>query len=86
MCNCRTMVRLPDIETQDGRYPMPEHAPNCEDFKLHTFARVTLDGVSCVMKKEEAQRMTFDDDSEYEITDIFLTQDQFDNMEDFGGF
>ena len=86
MCNCRSMVRIPDIETQNGKYPMPEHAPNCEDYKLEAFAKVTYDGISCIMEINEASRMVFESEELYELTNVYLTRDQFENMEEFSGF
>lgn len=32
-CNCKSVCRIPDIETMDGKYPMPDHAPMCNEHR-----------------------------------------------------
>lgn len=85
VCNCRSVVRLPDIETQNGKYPMPNHAPMCNMFVQEKFAKVCIDKTCCVVELNEVQSM-IDDKTDYEISDVYLTRDQFEKMKDFGGF
>ena len=85
MCNCITMLRLPDIETQDGKYPMPKHAPRCEDFKQEDFSVITINGSSCIVENHDVQGIVLSED-EYVVSAIKLTRDQFDNLKEFSGF
>ena len=86
MCNCQSWARLPDQGTHGGKYPPPEHYPDCEDFKLKVFSRVEYDGVACVMEPHEATTMMADEKDQYNVTTVMLTSDQFERMGDFAGF
>lgn len=86
MCNCATVCRIPDIETDNGRWPMPRHAPMCEDYKTERFVRVMYDGSWCVMEPDDAEDMIAESGEEYQTEDVFLTRDQFERMPEFQGF
>lgn len=80
------MCRVPDVETQGGRYPMPEHAPNCSQFKQEPFVRLECSQGSFIMEPHEAKALLDDTDEEYTASTVMLTRDQFDNMKEFTGF
>lgn len=91
MCNCTKVCRLPDIETQDGRYPMPVHAQCCEDYKLIKFKRVMLGKSWFITTSEDAigfmDDVKYDEDADqYQYEDVELTRDQFENLPEFMGF
>lgn len=86
MCNCGTWARLPHQGTHDGKYPPPSHHPDCEDFKVEEFSRVEHDRTACVMEPHEAAAMIADGDSQYKVTPVMLTRDQFERMGEFAGF
>jgi hypothetical protein len=86
MCNCQTWARLPHQGTHDGKYPPPEHHPDCEDFKPEQFSRVEYDGTACIMEPNEAAAMIADGDCQYNVTPVLLTRDQFSRMGEFAGF
>jgi hypothetical protein len=77
---------LPDIETENGKYPMPEHAPMCNEHQKIKFVRLTYDGISCLMTPDDALDLEKDGDTKYEKSDVFITQDQFDNLPEFAGY
>ena len=85
MCNCKTWCR-DWRETLGGKYPASEHAPGCEDYKPAEYSRVEFDGTACVMESKEAAAMVADSDSEYTVTPVMLTRDQFERMGEFAGF
>lgn len=85
-CTCLTMCRDPAIETLGGKYPMPTHHANCKAYKSVKFVSLTYDGHSCVMTPQDAIDTENDGDTVYEKVEIYLTQDQFDNMKEFTGF
>lgn len=82
-CTCRSWVRQPDIETQNGKYPMPDHHLNCGEYKLIAFARLIHDGLSCVMEQNEALEVVKDIEGPYELCNVYLTRDQFENLPEF---
>jgi len=80
------MVRIPDVETDDGKYPMPDHHRNCNIYKLERFVKISTDKVSFIVEPAQVQEITNNIDSKFVLTDVFLTQDQFDNLKEFSGF
>ena len=89
MCNCQTACRIPDIETDNSRWPVPRHAPMCEDYKTERFVRLVYDGSWCVMEPDDAKDMIADgiaEGEEYQAEDVFLTRDQFGALPEFSGF
>lgn len=84
MCNCKSMARTPE-ETSEGKYPLSNHHPNCEDFKTEKFYRVTVDNTSSVFEPKDTLGM-FDDDTEFDIETIYITRDQFEKLPEFTGW
>lgn len=85
-CNCITMCRVPDAETLGGRYPIPKHAPRCNEFKQEEFTRLECPHGSFIVEPNEAQALLDDADEEYTVSTVMLTRDQFDNIKEFTGF
>lgn len=78
MCNCKTMVREWK-ETIGGKRPASLHAPECEDYKPETFARVDFDGALVVMEIREAAAL----EGEYAIEQVQMTRDQFERLPEY---
>ncbi len=77
------------IETQNGIYPASDHSPSCKNFKLIRFSGIFCMGAKIIDTPENTKKLakSLDDDlEEYRIKDVFLTQDQFDKMQEFEGF
>jgi hypothetical protein len=72
----------------DGKkYPAPNHADGCPAQKRERFVRVEYDRASCVIEPHEVEAMRGDLIADrYTFTDVFLTRDQFERMEEFAGF
>ena len=85
MCNCKNMVRTGE-ETHGGKYPPSEHAHGCVDFRQVEFLRVEHDGSFCIMEPGDAEDMMADGDTEYNVSAVLLTQDQFEKLPEFQGF
>ena len=90
MCNCSTMRRIPDVETENGRWPVPRHAPKCEDFKQQRYIRLfDSEGNGFIDTVEnQCPFMASDEFKETELRqeDVYLTEDQFNNLPTFKGF
>jgi len=84
------MCRIPDVETENGRWPMPIHAPKCEDFKTERYIRLFDDDGNSFI--DTANKMyEFMSSMEFEVgnfkqEDVCLTTDQFNNLEELQGF
>lgn len=85
-CTCSAVCRIPDIETENGRWPMPHHSPMCDEHTKEMFVRVELDGSWCVMEPCEAHEMVSDTSEEYKTEYVYLTRDQFNSLPEFEGF
>ena len=90
MCNCMTMCRVPDVETENGRWPIPEHAPSCEDFKQERYIRLyDADGENSFIDTQENQYSYMASDefkgSGLRQEDVYLTDDQFESLPEFQG-
>ena len=89
MCNCLSHCRLHE-ETIGGSLPSSEHAPSCEDYKKERFCRVRLKSLgSSFVDTPERVNLFIEVEGnphEYEVSDIFMTQDQFDRLKEFSGF
>lgn len=66
--------------------PRPNHHPSCELFIQECFAKVRHKGFSFIMEIKEAGNMVATSDECYELSNILLTRDQFDNLQEFKGF
>lgn len=79
-CECITWARVPT-----DNLPPSDHHPTCQHYKLETFIRLEYDGSSCVMEPHEAANRD-DPETEYRVTEVQMTRDQFERLPDFGGF
>ena len=91
MCNCQTVCRLPDIETEDWRWPMSDHAPCCEEYKLIKYRRISYEGSFFIATVQDAEDFMKDaqeheESNDYVHEDVYLTRDQFEKLEEFTGF
>jgi len=92
MCSCKENHWCRTFEeTLDGKYPISEHAPGCEEYRQQKYIRLEYDGTYCIMTPDDA--MDYMDDCEYEkdageykYEEIYLTQDQFEKLPEFQGF
>ncbi len=86
-CECLTWCR-PDHPIG---LPFSKHHSNCPNYKLKTFFSVKFkdeSGGGCVFKtKPEAQIMVDETpEEEYVIVPIQMTEDQFEQLDEFDGF
>jgi len=79
-------------ETSGGKYSPSKHAPSCENYKTEKFAKLmylNLGSFICEVSQIDQYREV-DKDGEtnhaIQVKDIYLTRDQFDNLQDFQGF
>ena len=86
-CECFSWARIPE-EKNGGKYPMSLHAPHCKNYKEERFVRISFDGSHCLLTPNEAKAYLEDceDPNVYEVSDVFITQDQFENLAEFTGF
>lgn len=88
-CICRSFCRS-DLGGQvinGRRYPGPNHADGCPAQVRERFVRVEYQGHSCVIEPRDVDAMKEDlwaDD--YSFTNVMLTRDQFERMDEFQGF
>ena len=88
-CICRSWCRsdLYSVVIAGKLYPGPDHADGCPSQKRERFVRVEYEGRSCVIEAHEVEAMRKDLVSDqYTFTDVMLTRDQFDRMDEFQGF
>ena len=90
-CNCVNARRIPDIETENGRWPMPDHLESCPQYKRIRYVRVKFDSSWFVMDAgDEADYRKdinlYGDPDEYKYENIYLTKDQFEKLPEFQGF
>lgn len=85
-CNCRTFVRDAQVENKGQKLPMSEHHPNCNEYKLEAYAKVTHDGTSCIMQINEAVAMVAESQEAYEMCNVYMTRDQFEKLPEFEGY
>ena len=76
-------------ETANGK-PASNHAPSCEHYKLETFYSVKPRGERgpvCVVETMQDAYDAFTEDTDaYEISEVQMTRDQFEHMDEFEGF
>lgn len=88
-CVCRIWCRS-DMGGQminGKKYPAPDHADGCPAQKRERFVRVEYGRTACVIEPHECDAMRGDLVADhYTFTDVFLTRDQFEQMEEFQGF
>lgn len=87
LCRCRRnqFLRDPHEETQGGKYPMPDHHPECDAFVQEEFGRIELEGDWCICEMRDIDAMT-EGEHGCTVTTVKLTRDQFENLPEFGGF
>lgn len=88
LCKRNQFVRDFKAESQDGRYPWPNHHPDCDAFKLEAFSKINLDGCWFICTPEEAAAYLEHEDNpeQYTVTTVMLTRDQFERLPEFEGF
>lgn len=88
-CTCKSWCRA-DLCGQminGHKYPAPNHADGCPAQVRERFIRVSYGNASCVVEPHEAD--TFSEDllsDKYTFTEVMLTRDQFERMDEFTGF
>lgn len=85
-CNCRDWCRddLAGELINGKRYPIPNHARGCNAYTTEEFLQIEFEGSTCVVEKYEAD--SFPASEGYSTKIINLSRDQFERMEEFGGF
>lgn len=78
LCHCAGWCREP----QQNKLPISLHHPNCERYKIERFAKITVNGSTCIAEEHE----TAEYGDEYEISTIEMTRDQFEALPDFQGW
>ena len=91
MCNCAGMART--FDNEDRSLPLSKHHPMCEDYKLITYANVSYGGSDGLIMehsmideylKDEVQNGS--DINDFAVTDIQMTEDQYESLPEHGGF
>lgn len=85
-CNCMSRCRSMLVVIDGRTYPHATHFPDCDKYKPERFVRVELDGTAAIMEPAEAEAMASDSQEEYQLSDIYLTRDQFNAIPEFAGF
>ena len=88
-CICRLWCRsdLGGVMIDGRRYPGPEHADGCPAQVRERFVRVEFSGHSCVIEPRDVPAMREDlCADQYTFTDVMLTREQFERMDEFQGF
>lgn len=86
---CRTWS-----ETYGGRFPPSNHAPGCLNFIQKPYCSITLKettGPSYIIPKEEYKMLKesgadLTNEDDYDMKDIFLTEDQYEKLDEFVGW
>lgn len=88
MCLCKENNWCRDLSdgTHGGKYPISDHHPACDEYRLEEFTILEHDGVRCIMEKHEADEVVREGDEEYTVSSVLLTRDQFENIPEFQGF
>lgn len=76
-------------ETRGGMLPISDHHPNCENYKKIAFFRMSsLEDISeCVILplEEIEQFLANEKETEYKISLVEMTQDQYEKLREFKG-
>lgn len=72
-------------------FPNSEHNPQCENYKTEKFIKVTIEKSDSFMIIEPKDRKDYDgvelfDEDFFKLEDILITRDQFENLNEFGGW
>jgi len=76
-------------ETKNGALPASNHSPNCPNYKVDKFFRVTVKGKkspACIFETEAEAKDFRETPEEYDVTIIEMTRDQFEHLDEFQGF
>jgi len=91
MCDCVTMCWIFDQITENGRFPVPNHHPKCEDYKAKRYIRLfdpdSGDGFIDTCENQYGYMSSDEFDSmNLRQEDVVLTEDQFLKLKEFTGF
>ena len=87
MCICVGMCWDFGVITDNGRWPVPKHHPNCKEHKSEKFITITANDTRCTMELKDALDYIADsDDAGYTIELNYISRDQFENLPEFTGF
>lgn len=89
LCKRNHFLRDPYKESQQGKYPWPNHHPDCDAYKLEEFRKLSFSGGgSFIGTPEEAEAYLEQEGNpeQYTVTTVMLTRDQFDRLPEFDGF
>jgi len=86
---CEHMCRLWE-EMAGGFLPASNHSPQCENYTTETFFEITPAGTHgpvCIVETQPSVNDMLDGNpSGYDVTEIQLTRDQFEHLQEFEGF
>lgn len=92
MCNCKTICWDIGEITENGRFPVPNHHPVCEDYQAIEYTRISFqDGGSFICEKQDGDdymEEVKENEEEYIYTSesVYLTRDQYEKIPEFDGF
>ena len=95
MCNCMGLTRtFSELEGMGKSVPPSKHHPLCEDYALRAYSKIHLanGGSSLILIPDQVAEFIRQEvdagasEKDYEVTEIRLTQDQFENLPEFSGF
>ena len=79
-----------DFRETRGGFPASNHSPSCPNYKTETFFKITEKGKKSpflvLENKEQIKDFLGENISTYDIIEIQLARDQFDNLDEFDGF
>ena len=77
-------------ETRNGTLPASNHSPGCPNYKTDKFYQVKIKGckgTSCIVETQtEVDDMFADEENEYDVSEIEMTRDQYERLDEFDGF
>lgn len=79
-------------ETKNGKIPASNHSPSCENYKpikfLNLFFKNLEDGYTIPPDQLyiSTEEMLPEDTASLRVTEVFMTQDQYDRLDEFQGF
>jgi hypothetical protein len=79
-----------DFRETRGGFPVSNHSPACINYKTEAFFKITEKGkispFLILENKDQIKYFLGENISAYDIVEIQLTRDQFDNLDEFDGF
>lgn len=83
-CHCWGWART--FGVTDNSLPISNHHPYCEHYKPERFAKITYPtGASCVVDWAEVDLECEDPEKTPTVEEIWMTRDQFEQLEEFTG-